>query len=122
MAKILIVEDEKDLRDIYEEVLKEANFEVITATNGKEALKLLNNEKIDLMLLDLMMPEMDGMEVLKVVRADSVKYGQLKVIVLTNLSSDIVIKESFEAKADGYLMKAELTPQQIVDEVNGFLN
>ncbi len=123
MANILVVEDEKDLLDIYQEVLEGAGYKVVTAENGKVALEKLSESPFDLVLLDLMMPEVDGMEVLKVIRADKDgKYKNLKVIVLTNLSSDVVIKESFDAKADGYLMKTELTPSQVVEEVRGFLN
>lgn len=122
MANILVVEDEKDLLDIYQEVLEDAGYKVETAENGKVALEKLSASPFDLVLLDLMMPEVDGMEVLKVIRADKDgKYKKLKVIVLTNLSSDVVIKESFDARADGYLMKTELTPSQVVEEVSGFL-
>lgn len=123
MANILIVEDEADLLSVYEEILQEDGFTVAKAENGKVALDILlrSKEKFDLILLDLMMPEVDGMEVLKVVRRDGAKYGNPKVVVLTNLSSDAVIKESFAEKADGYLMKTELTPDQILEEIKGFL-
>lgn len=122
MAKILIVEDEAALLDIYSEILTEAGHQISKALNGREALVLLEKEKYDLVLLDLMMPEVDGLEVLKTVRGESEKFGDVRIVVLTNLSSDIVIKQSFDAKVSGYLMKTELTPQQVVEEVNGFLN
>lgn len=121
MAKILIVEDEVDLLQIYEEILQAAGFDISTAENGKVALEELEEAKYDLILLDLMMPEVDGLEVLKTVRGNPDKYGSPKIVVLTNLSSDVVIKESFDEKADGYLMKTELTPNQVVEEINGFL-
>ena len=121
MAKILVVEDEKDLLDIYTEILGEGGHDVSTAENGKGALDLMKDNKFDLILLDLMMPEVDGIEVLKTARGDSEKYGDPRIVILTNLSSDAVIKESFAAKADGYLMKTELAPDQVREEVNGFL-
>lgn len=121
MAKILIVEDEIALLDLYEEVLKDADFDVKKCCNGRDALSFLSKGKYDLVLLDLMMPEVDGIEVLKNVRSDPDKYGTPKIVILTNLSSDVTIKESFDSKADGYLMKTELTPNQIVEEVKSFL-
>lgn len=121
ILKILIVEDEIALLDLYEEVLKDAGFNVKKCCNGRDALSLLSKGNYDLVLLDLMMPEVDGIEVLKVVRSDPDKYGTPKIIILTNLSSDVTIKESFDSKADGYLMKTELTPNQIVEEVRSFL-
>jgi len=121
MAKILIVEDEAALLDIYSEILIGAGHQIEKALNGREALAQLGKEKFDLVLLDLMMPEVDGIEVLKTVRENVEKYGDIKVVILTNLSSDVVIKQSFDAKVDGYLMKTELTPQQVVEEVDGFL-
>ena len=122
MAKILIVEDEAALLDLYEEVLRDAGFEVSKSSNGRDALSMLSKDKFDLILLDLMMPEVDGIEVLKTVRSDADRFGNPKIVILTNLSSDITIKESFDARADGYLMKTELTPYQIVDEIKSFLN
>lgn len=121
MAKILIVEDEVALLDIYSEVLVEAGHQIVKALNGREALVQLDKEKFDLVLLDLMMPEVDGMEVLKTVRENAEKYGDIKIVILTNSASDVVIKQSFDAKVNGYLIKTELTPQQVVEEVNGFL-
>jgi len=118
---ILIVEDEKDLADIYNEILSDEGYKVDMAENGKVGLEKIKAKKYDLILLDLMMPEVDGTEVLKTIRADKDTYGSPKVIVLTNLSSEVVIKESFSEGADGYLMKTELVPEQIVSEIKGFL-
>lgn len=117
---VLIVEDEGALLDSYAEILEEGGFETMKAEDGYKALDTLaaNKGVIDMILLDLMMPGMDGLDVLKQVRDDPDKYGDMPIVVLTNLSSERVIKESFERGANGYLMKTELDPDQIVNEVN----
>lgn len=120
--KILIVDDEQDLREMFKDILQTAGFDVGEAENGLVALEELSNNKYDLILLDLMMPKMDGMEALGKIREDKGKYGEMPILILTNLTSDIAIKEGFERKADGYLIKTELTPEQIIEETRRFLN
>jgi CheY-like chemotaxis protein len=116
---ILIVEDEAGLLDSYAEILEGGGFAAMKAADGYKGLDKLesNKEVIDLILLDLMMPGMDGLDVLKQVREEPEKYGKMPIVVLTNLSSERIIKEAFERGANGYLMKTELEPDHIVDEV-----
>src|SRR3990167_9487484 len=97
--KILIVEDEKDIRDLYTEILTEAGFEVGEAGDGETGLKEATSGKYDLVLLDIMLPKMDGLQILREIKKDS-KLASLKVILLTNLSTDNVIKEGFSLGAD----------------------
>lgn len=120
--KILIVDDEQDLREMFKDILQTAGFEVGEAENGLVALEELEKGQYDLVLLDLMMPKMDGMEALGKIRENTDKYGKMPVLILTNLTSDIAIKEGFERKADGYLIKTELTPEQIIEEVKRFIS
>ncbi|MBN2100328.1 response regulator [Candidatus Dojkabacteria bacterium] len=116
---VLIVEDEAALLDSYAEIIEDAGFVAMKAQDGYKGLDSLEANKgvIDMVLLDLMMPGLDGLDVLKQVRDDKAKYGDLPIIVLTNLSSERVIKEAFERGANGYLMKTELEPDQIVGEI-----
>lgn len=116
---VLVVEDEGALLDSYAEILDDGGFEPMKAIDGYKGLDLLaaNKDVVDLVLLDLMMPGMDGLDVLKQVREEPKKYGSMPIIVLTNLSSERVIKEAFERGANGYLMKTELEPDQIVGEI-----
>lgn len=116
---ILVVEDEGALLDSYAEILEDGGFVVMKSPDGYKALDVLaaNSSIVDLILLDLMMPGMDGLDVLKQIRDEPEKYGKMPVIVLTNLSSERVIKEAFERGANGYLMKTELEPDHIVSEV-----
>jgi CheY-like chemotaxis protein len=68
-----------------------------------------------------MMPRMDGMEALTQIKQYPDKYGSAPVLILTNLTSDVAIKEGFERKADGYLIKTELTPEQVIKEIGDVL-
>jgi CheY-like chemotaxis protein len=116
---VLIVEDEAGLLDSYAEILEGGGFETMKAPDGYKGLDKMsaNKDVIDLILLDLMMPGMDGLDVLKQLREEPEKYGEMPVVILTNLSSERIIKEAFERGANGYLMKTELEPDHIVDEV-----
>jgi len=119
--KILIVDDEPDLRMMFKDILSSFGYEIDEANDGVDCLEKLSKKKYDLILLDLMMPRMDGMEALARIKQDSKKYGNAPILILTNLTSDIAIKEGFERKADGYLIKTELTPEQVVREIEGAL-
>jgi two-component system response regulator (stage 0 sporulation protein F) len=116
---VLIVEDEAGLLDSYGEILEGGDFEVMKSPDGYKGLDKMEANKgvIDIVLLDLMMPGMDGLDVLTKIREKPDKYGDMPVVVLTNLSSERIIKEAFERGANGYLMKTELEPGHIVSEV-----
>lgn len=115
--RILIVDDEPDLRMMFKDILTTFGYEIEEAVDGVDCLSKLEAGDFDLVLLDLMMPKMDGMEALTRIKQDSDKYGDAPVIILTNLTSDVAIKEGFERKANGYLIKTELTPEQVVEEI-----
>uniref|UniRef100_A0A7C5URT2 Response regulator n=1 Tax=candidate division CPR3 bacterium TaxID=2268181 RepID=A0A7C5URT2_UNCC3 len=120
-AKILLVDDEQDVLDLYSDILLQAGYYVDTARNGEECLRLCEKTRYDLILLDLMMPVMDGIECLKKLRADEAKYGHPLIVVLTNVTMAINIKEAFDSGADGYLVKIAVSDHRLVDEVDGFL-
>lgn len=117
---VLIIEDEAPLLDSYAEIIEQGGFISLKAPDGYKGLDQLkaNKEIIDIVLLDLMMPGMDGLDVLKQLRDDPGSFGSAPVIVLTNLSSERVIKEAFNRGANGYLMKTELEPEQVVSEIS----
>jgi len=114
---ILIVDDEADLRMMFKDILATVGYDSEEAIDGQDCLEKMEKKKYDLILLDLMMPRMDGMEALTKIKDDPDKYGKTPVLILTNLTSDLAIKEGFERKADGYLIKTELTPEQVVKEI-----
>ena len=101
MTKLLIVEDEENLRDLYEEYLIEAGYEVVKASNGKEAVDLVDRGGIDLVIMDIKMPEMDGIEALS--RVIGVE-RKIPVIIYTAYSN---YKSNFMTwAADAYLTKS----------------
>ena len=120
---ILIVEDEKELLQSYKELVESAGYVCLTALDGYEGLDILSKNVggIDVVLLDLMMPGVDGLEVLRAVKADPDKYGDIPIIVLTNMTSENVIKESFDLGSSSYLVKTDMDYQGLVKELSKYL-
>ena len=124
MAKtILIVEDEKDLLDSYKELIESAGFNCMTAADGYQGLDILSSQlgNINLLILDLMMPGVDGLEVLKAIKSNKEKYGDIPVVILTNMTSDTVIKEAFNLGASSYLVKIDLDYEGLIKEIEKYL-
>jgi len=119
--KVLVVEDEIFIRELYEKVLQGAGYEVTGAQDGQEGLDKVKAGSFDLVLLDIMLPKMTGIDVLKEIKKDpDPKLNKLPVYLLTNLGQESIIKEAFKIGADGYLLKAKYLPNQIVSEVDAF--
>jgi len=118
--KILLIEDEMFIRDLYFRVLSKAGFNVIAAQDGAEGLtKVFENP--DLILLDIMLPKMNGIELLKKFKNDDL-VKHIPVVLLTNLGQESVILEALDIGAQGYLMKMRHDPYEIVDLVGKFIN
>ena len=118
--KILLVEDEADIRELYSEVLRDEGYEVMEAANGDTGLVLILQNDWDLLLLDIMLPGKDGVQILKQM-SDKHIGARKPIILLTNLGSEHVINVCFDLGADGYLIKSEITPDKVVAEVKEFL-
>jgi DNA-binding response OmpR family regulator len=118
--KIMIVEDDSFVMDIYQTKLAQSGFETIEAGNGLEAVKILEKEKPDLILLDILMPYMDGMEVLKKIKKEE-KFKDTPVILLTNLSQQEEVNRGLELGAKDYLIKSHFTPSEVLDKINSYL-
>lgn len=118
--KILIVEDEADLRNLYVQILQKAGYEVDQAIDGEEGYMKLSKKSYDLILLDIILPKIDGLQMLDKLKADS-KPVAGKVILLTNLSQDLVISKAVDYGISGYMVKSDMTPDQIVKEVKNVL-
>ena len=113
---ILIVEDEADIREAIAESLTEAGFTVTTAENGKIGLELALKEKPDLILLDIVMPEMTGHEVLKKLREDP--WGRtVKVMMLTSMESTLDVATAYEGMISDYIIKVHNSLEDIVKKV-----
>ena len=120
MVKIAIVEDEEAIAEMYKIKMLQAGYEVGVASNGHEGLALCEQMKPDLVLLDLMMPEMNGDEMLEKMR--STDWGKEPlVLVLTNLSQHESEIDPVREPVDGYAVKAYYTPTQLLDKVNEIL-
>ena len=121
MSKILIVEDDKFLRELIARKLTQENFEVIEAIDGEEGLKRIREDKPDLILLDLILPGVDGFEVLSKLKEDPT-LASIPVIILSNLGQREDIEKGLKLGAIDYLVKAHFTPNEIVDKVKAGLS
>jgi CheY-like chemotaxis protein len=104
-AVILIVEDEADINEAYQIVLKSAGYDVISAANGEEALKITKKIEPNLILLDLRMPQKDGIEFLR--EFDAQKHPAVKVIIFSNYDMQEEIQKAYDLCAQGYVLKAD---------------
>lgn len=120
--KILVVDDDTYLRDLYEEVLKDEGFEVDIATDGQEGLAKMTEGGYDLILLDVVMPKMDGLSVLNALSQNSPQSKNGPIILLTNLAHDPIIKEALSKGAHSYLIKTDSTPDKIIENVKKILS
>ncbi len=114
--KILLIEDEDFIRDLYVRQLTKAGFQVKSSPDGTSGLNTLMSEDFDLLLLDIMLPGLNGLQVLKEFKAKNPNTKTI-VILLTNLGQEAIIKEGFELGAQAYLIKGSYTPDQVVNEV-----
>ncbi len=118
--KIVIVEDDKPIAQMYEIKFVHAGYAVSTAENGLEGLVVIEKTKPDAVLLDLMMPEMGGEEMLKKLR--STEWGKnIKVVILTNVSEEEVAKKISGYNISGFIIKAQYTPAQVVEKISKIL-
>lgn len=118
--KILLVEDEDFIRELYVRQLSKAGFLVKSTIDGQSGLEILKNETFDLLLLDIMLPGMNGLQLLREFKTQN-PTSPMITILLTNLGQEAVIKEGFELGAQAYLIKASYTPDQVVNEVKNAL-
>lgn len=112
---ILLVDDDKYIRDVNEEVLREAGYEVVVAENGKEAYDLLMVNEYDLVFLDVIMPLLDGIGVLQKLQETPPKHQPQNIYFLTNLANDPAVKEAFALGAKECLTKSDITPDKLVE-------
>ncbi len=111
-AKILVVEDELVLSEVYEIILNKEGYEVFVAHDGQEALELTETVEPDLILLDLRMPRVSGIEFLKAYKLGE-KHPKVKVIVFSNLDTQKEIDEAYSLGAQKYMLKAWASPNEL---------
>jgi len=120
MPKILIVEDDPFLSEMYATKLAQENIGVELAIDGKEALKKIIEIKPDVVLLDIVLPKMDGFEVLKKIKEDPA-LADIKIIALTNLGQKEEVEKGLNLGADDYIIKAHFTPTEVINKVKEIL-
>lgn len=113
--KILCAEDEHFIGELYSRALSKAGYQPTWVVDGAEALAKARSDEFDIILLDLMMPSMTGMEVLAALRDPSKSQPiRAKIVIATNLDQRADIRAKIESQADGYIIKADLTPSELV--------
>ncbi len=120
MPKILIVEDDPMISEIYEKKFEAAGFEVVVAANGNEVLSNVKKDKFDLVLLDLVLPEMSGIDILKELKGGKYSPG-MKVVIFSNLSEKEDRDRAVKNGADGFISKTQYSPSELVKEIQKIL-
>ena len=119
-TKILVVDDDPFILDMYVIKFKEQGFQIDTATDGKMALERIDAGKPDIVLLDVVMPKMDGFDVIKKIQ-DSKTPRAFKILFLTNFGQKEDVERGMQMGADGYIIKAHFTPSEVVAKVKELL-
>jgi len=120
MKKILIIEDDPFLSEMYAAKFKQSDFSVELAADGQQGLKEIKSVKPDLVLLDIVLPKMDGFEVLKKVKEDN-QLKDIPIVLLTNLGQKKEVEKGLNLGADEYIIKAHFTPTAVVAKVKEIL-
>ncbi|PIV10421.1 MAG: response regulator [Candidatus Portnoybacteria bacterium CG03_land_8_20_14_0_80_41_10] len=120
MKKILIIEDDPFLNEMYATKFSQSGFQVELAVDGQEGLKKIRTIKPNLILLDIVLPKMDGFEVLKEVKKDA-QLNKIPIVLLTNLGQKKEVEKGLSLGADEYIIKAHFTPTAVVAKVKEIL-
>jgi DNA-binding response OmpR family regulator len=118
--KILIIEDDKFLRELIAQKILKENYDIAEAVDGESGLKAAKDEKPDLVLLDLILPGIDGFEVLSRIKAD-MSIANIPVIILSNLGQKEDIERGLKIGAVDYMIKAHFTPAEIISKIASIL-
>lgn len=116
MSKVLIIDDEQELREMYKQIFGAAGFEVLLAENGELGFKTAKEQKPNVILLDIIMPKTNGLDVLAEIKKDP-DIKEIPVVLLTNLPEECSGEKAKTLGASGYLVKAENEPDQVVEKV-----
>ncbi len=118
--KILVVEDDRFLKELIVQKLEKENYQVAEAIDGEEAITMTKKEKPDLILLDLILPKVNGFKVLEKIKEDA-STSQIPVIILTNLGQKNDVEKGLKLGAVDYLIKAHFTPNEIINKIKNIL-
>jgi len=121
MKTILLIEDDPFLIDIYSTKMKEAGFVVEVAQDGDDAFRKIKELIPDLVLLDIVLPTVNGWEILRDIKKDKM-LKDLKIIILSNLGEKDEVEKGIKAGATKYLVKAHYTPSEVIKEIKKILD
>lgn len=119
-ASVLIIEDDSYISDMYRIKLESEDFEVAIAKDGIVGIKMLEKQKPDIVLLDVVMPKIDGFSVLKTIKRNP-ELKEIPIVLLTNLGQKENVEKGFELGADSYIIKAHFTPSEVVEKIKEIL-
>jgi DNA-binding response OmpR family regulator len=111
---VLIIEDEHFISELYTRALNKSGYETTVIIDGEEGLKAAQTDKYDIILLDIMIPNLTGIQILDILRGPRATPIHSKIIIATNLEQGEENRIAMEQKADGYIVKAEMTPRELV--------
>lgn len=120
MTRLLIVEDDPYVQRMYRRMFSFQNFLVTTASDGVSGLECINNDKPDLVLLDIMLPDMNGLEVLAKIK-NNPNTKEIPVLMLTNVGDEKIMEEAKKLGADCYMIKSDFSPDQVIDKINQYV-
>ena len=116
---ILCVEDDRFIGEMYVRSLQKAGYEVTWVVDGNDGLVMARSQPFDLIILDLMLPEQRGDQILDALRSDDTDLiPESKILIMTNFEQDDATKSAIMNRVDGYLIKADITPRKLIDVVN----
>ena len=118
--RILCIEDEHFISELYARALTKAGYDVTVIVDGQKGLEAAQTDVYDIILLDIMVPTITGTEILDKLRAEGAPAIHSKIIIATNLEQGEQGRAEVEQKADGYIVKAEMTPRQLVEFLTQF--
>lgn len=119
--KILIIEDDEFLRDFYQELLTSEGYSVDTAADGEVGLTKVMQGGWSLILLDIMLPKKDGLQILRDIKVQPPASANCPIVVLTNLGNDTIINQCFSLGASGFLIKSAMNPDGVLTEIRNHL-
>lgn len=112
--KVLCIEDEHFISELYQRALGKAGYDTTVVIDGQQALKEALTDKYDIILLDIMIPSLTGFDILKQLRGPGAPQLKARIIITTNLEQSEENRAAVEKQADGYIIKADITPKQLV--------
>lgn len=122
MAKnIIIIDDDQYIRELYEEILKEAGYEVDTAKDGLEGFEKLHEGGYDMVVMDVIMPKLDGIGILTKLEEEPPKKKNGPIVLLTNLANDPAVEEAMQKGAESFFIKANITPEDFLNKVKSLV-